>query len=323
MRDIQRKTVRLAALVAGLALVTAACGDDGGTGTSSSDIADLSGESFTVGSKEFTEQLILGQITIQVLEDAGAEVTDETGITGTTNVRKALTSGEIDMYWDYTGTGWAELLGNEISEAPADEQELFDAVAKQDLEDNNVKWFALSGANNSYAIATSQEASDSLGVTSISDLAELASSSPEDSTVCAASEWIDRADGLPGVEKAYGFEFASDALIEVELGIVFTRVPEGDPCKFGEVFATDGRIAANDMIVLEDDKNFFLKYDLALTIENDVYEKNSQELDDLFTPVADALTTEVLQQLNSQVDVDGLPEEQVAQKWLEDNGLIG
>ncbi|CAN5322156.1 glycine betaine ABC transporter substrate-binding protein [soil metagenome] len=323
MGNRQRRTVRLAALVAGLALVTAACGDDtGGTATSSSDVADLSGASFTVGSKEFTEQLILGQITVQVLEDAGAEVTDETGITGTTNVRKALESEEIDMYWEYTGTGWAELLGNEAGDAATDPQELFDTVAKQDLAENDVKWVALAPVNNTYAIATSSSTSEDLGVTTLSDFAETASSSPEDATLCAASEFIDRADGLPGLEKTYGFDLPEDALTEVELGIVFTRVPQGDPCKFGEVFATDGRIPANEMMVLEDDKSFFVIYNLALTMNKSVYDENP-ELEDLFTPIAEKLTTEELQALNAQVDVDGLPEEQVAQKWLEDNGFIG
>lgn len=322
MRDRQRKTMRLAALVAGLTLVTAACGDDGGSGQSASDVADLSGASFTVGSKEFTEQLILGQITVQVLEDAGAEVTDETGITGTTNVRKALESEEIDMYWEYTGTGWAELLGYDPGEAATDPKELFDAVAEEDLSKNDVKWLALAPVNNTYAIATSQSTSDDLGVASLSEFAEVANSSPEDATLCAASEFIDRADGLPGLEKAYGFDLPEDALTEVELGIVFTRVPEGDPCKFGEVFATDGRIPANDMVVLEDDKSFFVIYNLALTMNKSVYDEYP-ELEDLFTPVAEKLTTDELQALNSQVDVDGLPEEQVAQKWLEDNGFIG
>lgn len=321
MRDNQRKTLRMAALVAGLALVAAACGDGGGGGTSNTDAADLSGASFTVGSKEFTEQLILGQITVQLLENAGAEVTDETGITGTTNVRKALESEEIDMYWEYTGTGWAEILGHDAGEAPTDPQELFDTVAEEDMSKNDVKWLALAPVNNTYAIATSQGTSDDLGVTTLSDFAEVANSSPENATLCAASEFIDRADGLPGLEKAYGFELPEDALTEVELGIVFTRVPEGDPCKFGEVFATDGRIPANDMVVLEDDKSFFVIYNLALTMNNSVYEEHP-ELEDLFTPVAEKLTTEELQTLNSQVDVDGLPEDQVAQQWLEDNGFI-
>jgi osmoprotectant transport system substrate-binding protein len=333
MRDNKLGTVRLAALVTGLALVAAACGDDeggggeggggeGGGGETASDVADLSGASLTVGSKEFTEQLILGQLTVQVLEDAGADVTDETGITGTTNVRKALESDEIDMYWEYTGTGWAELLGHDAGDAATDPQELFDAVAEEDLSKNDVEWLALAPVNNTYAIATSQSTSDELGVATLSDLAGVASSSPEDATLCAASEFIDRPDGLPGLEEAYGFSFAEDALTEVELGIVFTRVPQGDPCKFGEVFATDGRIPANDMVVLEDDKSFFVIYNLALTMNKSVLDEYP-ELEDLFAPIAEKLTTEELQALNSQVDVDGLPEEQVAQKWLEDNGFIG
>jgi len=330
MRDNKLGTVRLAALVTGLALVAAACGEggggegggEGGGGETASDVADLSGASFTVGSKEFTEQLILGQLTVQVLEDAGADVTDETGITGTTNVRKALESDEIDMYWEYTGTGWAELLGHDAGDAATDPQELFDAVAEEDLSKNDVEWLALAPVNNTYAIATSQSTSDELGVATLSDLAGVTSSSPEDATLCAASEFIDRPDGLPGLEEAYGFSFAEDALTEVELGIVFTRVPQGDPCKFGEVFATDGRIPANDMVVLEDDKSFFVIYNLALTMNKSVLDEYP-ELEDLFAPIAEKLTTEELQALNSQVDVDGLPEEQVAQKWLEDNGFIG
>ncbi len=317
------RTVRVGAFVAALAMIATACGDDdsggGGSGGSS---ADLSGASFSVGSKEFTEQLILGQITVQVLEDAGAEVDDQTGITGTTNVRKALTSDEIDMYWEYTGTGYAEILGNEVTEAPADEQELFDAVAKQDKEENNVDWLALAPANNTYALATSSAAEEEFGVSSLSDYAELANTSPEDATLCAASEFLDRSDGLPGLEKSYAFELPEDSVTEVELGIIFTEVPDQGACNFGEVFATDGRIPANDMVVLDDDENFFVAYNVALTVNGDVLADNP-EIEDLFTPIAEKLDTETLQELNSLVDVEGLPAEAVAQQWLEENGFIG
>jgi len=317
------KTARLTALLAGLAMVALACGtDDGGGGGSAAAGVDLSGESFSVGSKEFTEQLVLGQITRLVLEDAGAQVEDQTGITGTTNVRKALTSGEIDMYWEYTGTGWAEILGNKVEDAPTEEQALFEAVAQQDMEQNSIKWLALAPVNNTYAIATSAAVQDEQSVSTLSDYAELANTTPEEASLCAASEFIDRADGLPGLQQAYGFELPEEAITEVELGIIFTRVPEGDPCNFGEVFATDGRIPANDMVVLEDDKNFFVIYNLALTVNNDVFEQNP-ELEDLFAPIAEKLDTETLQTLNSQVDVDGLPAEAVAQQWLEENGFIG
>lgn len=313
------KKAGLAALVAGFTLV-AGCGNggDGGGGGSGA----LAGESFTVGSKEFVEQKILGQITILALENAGAEVQDETGITGTVNVREALESGEIDMYWEYTGTGWSEILGNESADAPVDSQELYDAVAEQDLEENGVAWLSLTEANNTYAFATTQEVSDEYGVTALSDYAELVSSDPEAASMCAAAEFLDRGDGWPGMEEAYGFELPDEEITEVELGVIFEAVPAGDPCNFGEVFETDGRIPANDLVVLEDDESFFVKYNLAMTMRNETLE-DTPELAEVLDPIAANLTTEVLQELNSQVDVEGLPEEGVARTWLEDNDLIG
>ena len=312
--------VRLIALAAGISLALAACGDDGGTASEGGGEA-LSGKTFTVGSKEFTEQKILGQIALLALEDAGATVNDETGITGTANVRTALESDEIDMYWEYTGTGWTDILGNESADAASDPQELFDAVKEQDAE-NGIEWIAKSTANDTYAFATSQATSDELGITTLSDYAELVNSDPESATVCAAAEFLDRQDGWPGLEKAYGFSLPDDLITEVDLGIVFTAVPSGDPCNFGEVFETDGRIPANELVVLEDDKDYFVSYEVALTVNEQVLTE-SPELEEVLTPIADALTTEELTLLNSQVDVDGLPVEGVAEKWLEDNDLIG
>jgi len=312
------KKARLIVLATGLALTLAGCGGEESSGGS----GELSGKSFTVGSKEFTEQLVLGQIAILALEDAGATVQDETGITGTTNVRKALESDEIDMYWEYTGTGWTEILGNETADAPADSQELFDAVAKQDLEQNDIEWLAKTTANDTYAFATSQETSDQTGVTTLSDYAELVKSDPESASMCAAAEFLDRQDGWPGLEKAYGFSLPNELITEVELGIVFTAVPKGEPCKFGEVFETDGRIPANDLVVLEDDKDYFVGYEVAMTTQAQVLEE-SPALEDVLDPIAEKLTTEELQELNAQVDVEGLPAEAVAEKWLQDNDLIG
>ena len=315
MRNTKR-AARLTACAVGVALAVAACGGDSGGGS-----GDLAGKSFTVGSKEFTEQIILGQIAILALEDAGASVTDETGIEGTANVRKALESGEIDMYWEYTGTGWTEILGNETGDAATDPQELFDAVAEQDSK-NGVKWILKTEANDTYAFAASQATTEELGVTTISDYAELVNSDPESATMCAAAEFLDRADGFPGVEKAYGFELPDELITEVDLGLVFEGVPKADPCAFGEVFETDGRIPANDLVVLEDDQDYFVSYEVAMTVNKAVLD-DSPELEEVLAPIAEVLTTEELTALNSQVDVEGLPVEAVAEKWLEDNDLIG
>lgn len=305
--------VRLTALTAGLLLAATACG---GGSSSSGGSGSLSGASITVGSKEFTESVLLGKIAIQALENAGAKVTDKTKITGTTNTRKALTSGQIDMYWEYTGTGWTDILGHEVSQAAKDPNQLYKAVAKEDLK-NGIKWFALSPANDTYAIATTSSNS----VKTLSDYAALAKSNPSDASLCAASEFLDRDDGWPGLEKAYGFTLPKSDITEVDLGIVFTQVPKQSTCKFGEVFATDGRIPANKMTVVQDDKSFFVHYNIAVTMNAKLYNKYPQ-VSKILSPIAAKLTTEELQKLNAQVDVDGLPPDAVAKKWLQDNNFI-
>lgn len=312
---------RSAAVGAVMALSLSGCGSSGG-GNADSSADSLSGTTFSVGSKEFTEELVLGQIAIQALEHAGATVKDKTGITGTTNVRKALTTGQIDMYWEYTGTGWTTLLGHEASTAPKDPAQLYAAVAKEDKQKNDITWMPMAEANDTYAIATSESTASSTGVESLSDYAKLANSKPQDASLCAASEFLDRSDGWPGVEKTYGFTLPKSEITEVDLGIIYTRVPKGSPCKFGEVFSTDGRIPANKMKVLTDDKNFFVHYNVALTVRQSVYDKHAKQLGAIFDPISKKLTTEELTKLNSEVDVQGLPAKAVAEKWLKDNGFI-
>lgn len=317
-----RYPTRLTGLVATLTLAAAglsACGGDGGGSGGS---GPLAGASFTVGSKEFTEQLILGQIAIQALKHAGAKVNNKTGIQGTANTRRALTTGQIQMYWEYTGTGWNEHLGHEAADAPADTQELYKKVAAEDLQKNQIVWLSPAAANNTYAIATAQGRGQQLGVRTLSDYARLAARNPAQASMCAANEFLTRDDGLPGVEKKYGFTLPKSSISEVDLGIVYTRVPKGSPCNFGEVFATDGRIVANKLEIVQDDKQFFVKYNLAMTIRKDVYDKYRQQLTQIFDPITRKLTNETLQKLNAQVDVDGLPEEAVAEKFLKDNDLL-
>lgn len=131
---------------------------------------DLSGVSLTVGSKEFTEQLILGNIASLALEDAGADVSDQLGLVGSTTVREALISGEIDLYWEYLGTAWVTYLGNETG--IPDVQEQFEAVRDADAE-NGITWLEPAPFNNTYAIAMTEESSEELGITSISEIGDL------------------------------------------------------------------------------------------------------------------------------------------------------
>lgn len=320
---MSRSSARLLALVAAVLLAVAACGGGGSAPGRSGSLAaiDLSTATFKVGSKEFTEQLILGQIALQALKATGAKVEDKTGITGTTNVRAALTSGEIDMNWEYTGTGWTVHLKHDAAQAPKGSDALYAQVAKEELAASKVTWLKPAPANNTYAIATAQGRGQQLGVTNMSEYAKLAGTDPAKATLCAATEFLTRSDGLPGLEQTYGFKLPGSSTVEVDLGIVYTQVPTGARCNFGEVFATDGRIGANKLEIIPDDKNFFVPYNVAMTIRQDVAEKNPT-LAQVFEPISAKLTTDVLRGLNEKVDVVGELPEDVAKKFLQDNGFI-
>jgi osmoprotectant transport system substrate-binding protein len=318
VRTTRAKLTQLLGLFAVLTLIVAGCGGAGGGGASGD--VDLSGAEFTVGSKEFTEQLILGQITLQVLENAGATVNDQIGLAGTVAARKALESGEIDMYWEYTGTGWITHLGH--TDPIPDRQKQFEAVAKEDLKKNDIEWLSPpSPANNTYTMAVRSEAYDKLGVKKLSDFKQLVEENPEEATVCVGTEFSTRDDGLPGMEKAYDFEFPKENIVKIDEGLIYQQTDKGEQCNFGEVFQTDGRIAALDLELIEDDKSFFPIYNPALNVRKDVIEEYPQ-IAELFAPISEKLTTQELQALNAKVDVDGQLEDQVAEEWLSENGFI-
>lgn len=319
-----QRRLRTALVAVGTAITLAMAGCSGNTdvsGGGSGDAAsggsiaedyDLKGAKLTVGSKEFTENRILGQITIAALQAAGADVTDKTGISGTDTVRAALDSGEIDMYWEYTGTGWVNILGNTSAQLPDD---LYAAVSEADAA-NGVTWIGPAEFNNTYAVAVKSDFAKENDLKTISDAAEYLAQNP-DSKLCAASEFINRDDGLPGLEAAYGMKFGGP--VEVELNLIYTQL--GESCDFGEVFATDARIKSNDLVVLEDDKKFIVPYVGALTVKSDVADEYP-DIDAMFTDIAGKLDDETMIDLNGKVDLDGEKEADVAKAWLQENGYI-
>jgi osmoprotectant transport system substrate-binding protein len=310
------------ALAGAFALVLAACPEDAPPDVAIGAIADefdLSGAEFRVGSKAFTEQLILGYIAIEALEAAGAATVDFTGLGGTGEVRVALEAGEIDLFWEYTGTGWLVHLG-ETEPVPGAEAQ-YEAVAERDLEENNIRWLAPAEPNNTYAFAARQDIVEEYDMQTLSDFGRLLEESPEDATICVTEEFAVREDGLPGMEAHYGFEFPSGNVTALDPGVIYSETDRATTCKFGNVFATDGRIAALDFVVLEDDQEFFPVYQPAVNIREDVYQQHP-DVGDLFAMIAAALDTDALQTLNARVDVDGEDERQVARDWLREVGLI-
>lgn len=313
---------RTVAVAAGLALAATACGDNGDDDVLADvDPGALAGVTITVGSKEFPEQRFMSHVAIQVLEAAGADVIDEVGIEGTPATRTALEAGEIDFYWEYTGTAWVTVFNLEVADAPTDTHELWEEVRDLDIE-NGIVWLAPAEVNNTYAIASAPGVASGLDVTTLSDYAELVRTSPDEATLCAAAEFLVRDDGLPGLEATYGFEMPGHLVEEMELSIIHTRLPQSDPCNFGEVFATDGQIITNELEVLEDDQNAFPPYNLAPTVRQEIYDEVGDVLDELFAPIAAVLTDDVLRDFNARVSDEPDREAEITQDFLREYGFI-
>jgi osmoprotectant transport system substrate-binding protein len=308
---------RLAALVGAAALVPAVAGcgvqyTGGGEGP-------LKGAKISFGSKDFTEQKVLGQITVQYLRSKGAAVWDQTGLVSSAAVRGSLQRGDIDAYWEYTGTAWITYLGHD--KPIPDTKEQLDAVAAEDARDNAIDWVDAAPLNNTYALAIKRSKAKALGITKLSDIkALIASPKGKDLTFCVESEFANRPDGFPGVQKTYGFKAPSNRTKRLDTGLIYSQTGNGT-CTFGEVFTTDGRIKGLDLLPLEDDKKFFPIYQAAISIRQDLLRKYPQIVS-LMKPIAAKLTTAELQVLNSRVDIEGVLPDKVARQWLSDEGFV-
>lgn len=314
-----RKTI--SALAAALTLLLAGgCALGSSTPTQGGGAAKsgpLKGVTLDVAGKNFTEQLLLCELTAERLESQGATVKRTCNMSGSNAVRAALTSGAVDMYWEYTGTGWLAL---QQSAHINDPHTLYVKLAALDKQKNNVVWLPPASANNTYAVAASAGTAQKLGVATLSDYAKLAGTDPSKASFCGAAEFFGRDDGWPGLQKAYGFSLPKSNVAELAEGPIYNAVAKQNPCNFGEVFATDGRIAALHLTVLQDDKKFFPPYNLSLNVRADVLQKNPQ-IQAVMEPVSKLLTTVELQKLNAEIDVQGETPEEVASKWLAANNL--
>ncbi|MFD9329395.1 glycine betaine ABC transporter substrate-binding protein [Streptomyces sp. NPDC060065] len=277
----------------------------------------LDGADLTVTSKEFTEQLILGAIMGIAFQAAGAEVLDRTGIQGSIGAREAVKSGDADGMYEYTGTAWITYLGN--SEPIADPQKQWEAVRDADAK-NGITWLPPSTLNNTYALAMNQSNFKKYGTKTLSDVAALAKSDPGAVTLCVESEFANRADGLPGMEKAYGMNIPSGNVTQMDTGIIYTQVEKGT-CTYGEVFTTDGRIKSMNLEVMADDKKFFPNYNVAPEINSKALKKYPA-IAEVLDPITKKLNNRVAQTLNAKVDVDGEDPHQVALDWMKEEGFV-
>jgi osmoprotectant transport system substrate-binding protein len=311
----------VAALLAGCGLQSASTFTPQAAPGAIQPIAGVDGAQVTVGSKNFTEQLILGKIAVIALQVAGFSVADRTNIPGAAPSRAGQVSGEIDMQWEYTGTGWLNYLA--MPEGIPDQQEQYEAVRDADAA-NGISWLPPAEANNTYAFAVRSEARADLGnVTSLSDVAALP---VDERTFCVESEFATRSDGFQPMLEAYGIPLGSPQGVPrenvrvLDTGAVYTATDGGD-CNFGEVFTTDGRIESLDLTVLEDDRGYFPAYNIAPVVRTDTLDEHP-EIADVFAQITPLLTDEVMIGLNGRVDVQGEEPADVAYAWMKSVGLV-
>lgn len=278
----------------------------------------LEGASLTVTSKNFSENIILGQMVGLVFKAAGAEVLDRTNLAGSISTREAIVQGDADAMYEYTGTAWITYLGH--AEPIADPLKQWEAVRDADRE-NGVVWLPQSTLDNTYALAISRKNNEKYKLRTLSDAAALAKRDPSAVTVCVENEFASRDDGLPGMQKAYGMGLPASNIRKMDAGIIYTQVSKSDSCLLGEVYTTDGRIKAMDLTVLEDDRRFFPNYNAAPELNGKAFAEHP-EIADLLNPVTAKLTTAVAQDLNAKVDVEGQDPHEVAKEWLIKEGFI-
>lgn len=268
----------------------------------------------TVGGKGYTEQLILAEMTKQLLENRGFEAIKKDGM-GTTVLRKALENGQIDLYWEYTGTSL--ITFNKIKEKMSAEDG-YNKVKELDGKKDLV-WLDPADFNSTYALAMKQGKAKELGLENISDLAKVINDGKA-LKFASNAEFYARPDGFKPLQKLYGFKVPRDDVKRMDTGLVYKAIDEGQ-VDFGVVIATDGRIPAMNLKVLKDDKNYFPAYYPAAVVRKEVLEANPG-LAEALNDMASKMNTENISNLNATVDVDKVSVEAAAKKFLSDNGLL-
>jgi osmoprotectant transport system substrate-binding protein len=268
----------------------------------------------TVGGKNFTEQLILAEMTTQLLEAEGYNVEKSDGM-GTAVVRSALENGAVDLYWEYTGTSLVTF--NKVSESLSPE-ETYQRVKELDGAKGLV-WLAPSKANNTYAMAIRKDNPKTDGLETISDMAA-AYNAGTSLIMATTAEFPRRKDGLLGLQKAYEFEAGRANIRPMDLGLAYKALANGD-VDIVSVQATDGLIAAMDLTLLKDDKEFFPNYALTPVVREDTLEKHP-ELKDILESLSTRLDDATMQHLNGEVDVHKKTIEDVAKSYLTEQGLL-
>ncbi|MEA3221635.1 MAG: glycine betaine ABC transporter substrate-binding protein [Thermodesulfobacteriota bacterium] len=270
-----------------------------------------------IGGKNFTDQYIMPEIARILLENEGFDVTLKTGV-GTTLLRKALESGQVDMYFEYTGSAYTVFFKQEDKAIMTDPDKIYNWVKNEDAK-NGLVWTKRIKHNNTYTLMMRKEDAEKKGIYSISDLAAYVNKHPKELIFGMNPEFWERPDGFRAIMKVYGFKVPVENMKKMSTGLCYTALKE-EKTNASMGFSTDGRIVAFGFINLKDDKHFFPVYNPCPVIRKEVLDKYP-EINQIIDPMRELGETD-MQHLNKAVDVDRKSLKEVSEGWLKKKGFI-
>ncbi|MEQ8996360.1 MAG: glycine betaine ABC transporter substrate-binding protein [Coleofasciculus sp. B1-GNL1-01] len=270
------------------------------------------GSAIKVGSKDFTEQFILGEMYALVLENQGFDVERKLNLGGTPVAQAGLESGQIDLYPEYTGTALLTVLNRPVS---SDSQQVYQTVANSYQEKYNLVWLEPAPMNNTQALVMTPEGAKDYTIKTISDMVDQASQL----TLIGPPEFEVREDGLLGLKQVYG-DFQLEKFIPADPGLRYQALSEGQ-ADVAVAFGTDGEINAFNLVVLEDNQNFFPPYQVAPVVRQETLEKHPG-IRDALNQLAPKLTNETMRRLNYEVSGKKREPAEVAREFLIQEGFL-
>ena len=323
-----RRSRCLIALIA-CVLILPACGDDeettpGGPGQTGAQTTAAENQitrneanskvTLTIGSKNFTEQKVLGEIYAQALEAAGYGVEKDLNLGDEKTALKALETGQIDAYPEYTGTALLSFFGVQADEIPKDPAEAAEQ-AQEGFAEKGLKAFEPTPFTSSNEVAVTQDTADELSLQKISDLADHAG----ELTLYGSPECRRRLDCLLGLQEVYGLDFKK--FVPTDIANRHEVLTSGR-ADVSIVFTTDPQIRREGFVLLEDDKGMFPPYNSMLVVKQDRADEAGADLERVVGLVQRGLTDEAMQELNARVDLDKKDPATVAQEYLSESGLV-
>ena len=272
------------------------------------------GKTITMGSKNFTEEFILGNIYAQALKAAGYKVKTQLNLGSEQIANRAVKSGQVDAYPEYTSTALTSFFKVKIADAPKDANKAYEQ-AKADYAKVGLTALPPTPFNDAQAVGMTKKKADELGIKTISDMKPKA----KDIVFAGTPECKQRVDCLLGLQQIYGLKFKKFTPVDIAQRY---KAADSGQAQLIEVFTTDGQLATKKYVVLEDDKKLIPPYNVTFVVRDKALKGLGPDIQKVVEQVQKGMTTEVMQELNSRVDIDKQEPKDVARQYLKETGLV-